>query len=60
MMFHPQVVEFVAATLERACASLTRGFVGTVEAQTLSMAMGLVAATLGGAMQVSVPSGACW
>ncbi|XP_063168843.1 transport and Golgi organization protein 6 homolog [Candoia aspera] len=47
-----QVVEFVAATLQRACAGLTRGFVGTVEAQTLSMAMGLVAAMLGGAMQL--------
>ncbi|KAM6430576.1 transport and Golgi organization protein 6 homolog isoform 2-T2 [Liasis olivaceus] len=47
-----QVVEFVAATLQRACASLTKGLVGAVEAQTLSMAMGLVAAMLGGAMQL--------
>ncbi|XP_048371933.1 transport and Golgi organization protein 6 homolog isoform X2 [Sphaerodactylus townsendi] len=44
-----QVVEFVAATLQRACVSG-----GAVEAQTLSMAMGLVAAILGGAVQVFV------
>ncbi|KAL8195130.1 UNVERIFIED_CONTAM: hypothetical protein K2H54_046940, partial [Gekko kuhli] len=42
-----QVVEFVAATLQRACVSG-----GVVEAQTLSMAMGLVAAILGGAVQL--------
>ncbi|XP_077167006.1 transport and Golgi organization protein 6 homolog isoform X2 [Paroedura picta] len=42
-----QVVEFVAATLQRACVSG-----GVVEAQTLSMAMGLVAALLGGAAQL--------
>ncbi|XP_048371932.1 transport and Golgi organization protein 6 homolog isoform X1 [Sphaerodactylus townsendi] len=42
-----QVVEFVAATLQRACVSG-----GAVEAQTLSMAMGLVAAILGGAVQL--------
>ncbi|XP_015262181.1 PREDICTED: transport and Golgi organization protein 6 homolog [Gekko japonicus] len=42
-----QVVEFVAATLKRACVSG-----GVVEAQTLSMAMGLVAAFLGGAVQL--------
>nr|XP_020644009.1 transport and Golgi organization protein 6 homolog isoform X2 [Pogona vitticeps] len=47
-----QVVEFVAATLERACASATHNSEMTVEAQTLSMAMGLVAAMLGGAVQV--------
>nr|XP_056718461.1 transport and Golgi organization protein 6 homolog [Euleptes europaea] len=42
-----QVVEFVAVTLQRACVSG-----GVVEAQTLSMAMGLVAALLGGAVQL--------
>ncbi|XP_074864626.1 transport and Golgi organization protein 6 homolog isoform X2 [Carettochelys insculpta] len=47
-----QVVEFVAVTLQRACASLARGSEGTVEAQTLSMSMGLVAAVLGGAVQL--------
>ncbi|XP_061450194.1 transport and Golgi organization protein 6 homolog isoform X2 [Rhineura floridana] len=47
-----QVVEFVAATLQRACASLACSSGGTVEAQTLSMAMGLVAAVLGGAVQL--------
>nr|XP_034974798.1 transport and Golgi organization protein 6 homolog isoform X2 [Zootoca vivipara] len=48
-----QVVEFVATTLQRACASLTCSSGGsTVEAQTLSMAMGLVAAILGGAVQL--------
>ncbi|XP_032087061.1 transport and Golgi organization protein 6 homolog [Thamnophis elegans] len=47
-----QVAEFVAATLQRACASLSRGSVGTVESQTLSMAMGLAAAVLGGALQL--------
>ncbi|XP_062997035.1 transport and Golgi organization protein 6 homolog [Elgaria multicarinata webbii] len=47
-----QVVEFVAATLQRACASLACSPRGTVEAQTLSMAMGLVAALLGGAVQL--------
>uniref|UniRef100_K7FQ13 Transport and golgi organization 6 homolog n=1 Tax=Pelodiscus sinensis TaxID=13735 RepID=K7FQ13_PELSI len=52
-----QVVAFVAATLQRACASLAQGSEGTVEAQTLSMAMGLVAAMLGGAVQVQLKSG---
>ncbi|XP_042336576.1 transport and Golgi organization protein 6 homolog [Sceloporus undulatus] len=47
-----QVVEFVATTLQRACASLACSSGGTVEAQTLSMAMGLVAAMLGGAVQL--------
>uniref|UniRef100_A0A8D0GMC0 Transport and golgi organization 6 homolog n=1 Tax=Sphenodon punctatus TaxID=8508 RepID=A0A8D0GMC0_SPHPU len=36
-----QVVEFVSATLQRACASLAQDSQGTVEAQTLSMSMGL-------------------
>ncbi|XP_019360908.1 PREDICTED: transport and Golgi organization protein 6 homolog [Gavialis gangeticus] len=47
-----QVVQFVAVTLQRACASLAQDSAGAVEAQTLSMAMGLVAAMLGGAMQL--------
>ncbi|XP_068941585.1 transport and Golgi organization protein 6 homolog [Petaurus breviceps papuanus] len=47
-----QVVEFVAATLKRACLSLTQESESTVEAQTLSMSMGLVAAILGGAVQL--------
>uniref|UniRef100_A0A8D0GK22 Transport and golgi organization 6 homolog n=1 Tax=Sphenodon punctatus TaxID=8508 RepID=A0A8D0GK22_SPHPU len=47
-----QVVEFVSATLQRACASLAQDSQGTVEAQTLSMSMGLVAAMLGGAVQM--------
>ncbi|KAJ1083801.1 hypothetical protein NDU88_003956 [Pleurodeles waltl] len=47
-----QVVDFVAATLQRACSSLTQDPGGTVEAQTLSMSMGLVAAMLGGAVQL--------
>ncbi|XP_063801992.1 transport and Golgi organization protein 6 homolog [Pseudophryne corroboree] len=42
-----QVVEFVVMTLERACASLAVTEGGTVASQTLSMAMGLVAAMLG-------------
>lgn len=47
-----QVEEFVAITLQRACVSLARGRSTAVEAQTLSMAMGLVAAMLGGAVQL--------
>ncbi|XP_029139068.1 transport and Golgi organization protein 6 homolog [Protobothrops mucrosquamatus] len=47
-----QVVAFVAVTLQRACVGLSGGSVGTVESQTLSMAMGLVAALLGGALQL--------
>uniref|UniRef100_A0A8B9IVD5 Transport and golgi organization 6 homolog n=1 Tax=Amazona collaria TaxID=241587 RepID=A0A8B9IVD5_9PSIT len=47
-----QVQEFVAATLQRACASPARGPGAAVEAQTLAMAMGLVAAMLGGAVQL--------
>lgn len=45
--------EFVAVTLQRACVSLAQGHGTAVEAQTLSMAMGLVAAMLSGAVQVS-------
>ncbi|KAM9228346.1 transport and Golgi organization protein 6 homolog [Leptosomus discolor] len=47
-----QVVEFVAATLQRACGSPARGPGAAAEAQTLAMAMGLVAAMLGGAVQL--------
>nr|XP_054104850.1 hyaluronan synthase 3 isoform X3 [Callithrix jacchus] len=46
------VVEFVAATLQRACASLAHQAESTVESQTLSMSMGLVAVILGGAVQL--------
>ncbi|XP_044143797.1 transport and Golgi organization protein 6 homolog [Bufo gargarizans] len=42
-----QVVEFVLMTLERACTSLATSEGGTVASETLSMAMGLVAAMLG-------------
>nr|XP_042133564.1 transport and Golgi organization protein 6 homolog isoform X1 [Peromyscus maniculatus bairdii] len=47
-----QVVDFVAATLQRACASLAHAAESTVESQTLSMCMGLVAVMLGGAVQL--------
>ncbi|XP_073911860.1 transport and Golgi organization protein 6 homolog isoform X2 [Castor canadensis] len=47
-----QVVDFVAATLQRACASLAHEAESTVESQTLSMSMGLVAVMLGGAVQL--------
>ncbi|XP_040838404.1 transport and Golgi organization protein 6 homolog [Ochotona curzoniae] len=47
-----QVVDFVAATLQRACASLAHEAESAVESQTLSMAMGLVAVMLGGAVQL--------
>ncbi|XP_004431827.1 PREDICTED: transport and Golgi organization protein 6 homolog isoform X1 [Ceratotherium simum simum] len=47
-----QVVDFVAATLQRACASLAHQRESTVESQTLSMSMGLVAVMLGGAVQL--------
>uniref|UniRef100_A0A2K6F444 Transport and golgi organization 6 homolog n=1 Tax=Propithecus coquereli TaxID=379532 RepID=A0A2K6F444_PROCO len=47
-----QVVDFVAATLQRACASLAHQAKSTVESQTLSMSMGLVAVMLGGAVQL--------
>ncbi|CAH2323960.1 transport and Golgi organization 6 homolog [Pelobates cultripes] len=50
-----QVVEFVAVTLERACTSLALSEGGTVVSQTLSMAMGLVAAMLGGAVKLTSP-----
>ncbi|XP_057610059.1 transport and Golgi organization protein 6 homolog [Chionomys nivalis] len=47
-----QVVDFVAATLQRACASLAYEAESTVESQTLSLSMGLVAVMLGGAVQL--------
>ncbi|XP_038169225.1 transport and Golgi organization protein 6 homolog isoform X2 [Arvicola amphibius] len=47
-----QVVDFVAATLQRACASLAHEAESTVESQTLSLSMGLVAVMLGGAVQL--------
>ncbi|KAG8521763.1 Transport and Golgi organization protein 6 [Galemys pyrenaicus] len=47
-----QIVDFVAATLQRACASLAHQAESTVESQTLSMSMGLVAVMLGGAVQL--------
>lgn len=49
---HWQVEEFVAAMLQRACVSPARGPGTAAETQTLAMAMGLVAAMLGGAVQV--------
>nr|XP_027789081.1 transport and Golgi organization protein 6 homolog [Marmota flaviventris] len=47
-----QVVDFVVATLQRACVSLAHEAESTVESQTLSMSMGLVAVMLGGAVQL--------
>uniref|UniRef100_A0A287BPU8 Transport and golgi organization 6 homolog n=1 Tax=Sus scrofa TaxID=9823 RepID=A0A287BPU8_PIG len=46
-----KVVDFVAA-LQRACASLAHQAESSVESQTLSMSMGLVAVMLGGAVQL--------
>ncbi|KAG9493039.1 hypothetical protein GDO78_001130 [Eleutherodactylus coqui] len=42
-----QIVEFVLMTLERACTGLATSEGGIVASQTLSMAMGLIAAMLG-------------
>uniref|UniRef100_A0A3B3RHF4 Transport and golgi organization 6 homolog n=1 Tax=Paramormyrops kingsleyae TaxID=1676925 RepID=A0A3B3RHF4_9TELE len=47
-----QVLRFVEAMLQRACSGLTPGSVGPVEDQTLSMAMGLVATMLTGAVEL--------
>uniref|UniRef100_A0A8C3NNY4 Transport and golgi organization 6 homolog n=1 Tax=Cyanoderma ruficeps TaxID=181631 RepID=A0A8C3NNY4_9PASS len=47
-----QVQEFLAAVLHRACAHPAQGPGAAAEAQTLAMAMGLVAAVLGGAAQL--------
>ncbi|NXB77295.1 TNG6 protein, partial [Donacobius atricapilla] len=47
-----QVQEFLAAVLHRACVHPARGPGAAAETQTLAMAMGLVAAVLGGAVQL--------
>ncbi|NWZ34762.1 TNG6 protein, partial [Brachypodius atriceps] len=47
-----QVQEFLAAVLQRACAHPAQRPGAAAEAQTLAMAMGLVAAVLGGAAQL--------
>ncbi|KAL2300076.1 hypothetical protein Nmel_012035, partial [Mimus melanotis] len=55
-----KVQEFLAAVLHRACAHPAQGPGAAAEAQTLAMAMGLVAAVLGGAVQVHVlPTFSC-
>ncbi|XP_069758006.1 transport and Golgi organization protein 6 homolog isoform X3 [Narcine bancroftii] len=48
-----QVIEFIVATLERSCMSMVHRTEEMVEAQTLSMGMGLIAAMLGGAVQLT-------
>ncbi|MBN3276573.1 TNG6 protein, partial [Polyodon spathula] len=53
LLYNPvQVIEFICAMLKRACVSLDQGVEGTVEAQTLSMGMGLVATMLAGAAKL--------
>lgn len=52
--------QFLAAVLQRACAHPARGPGAAAEAQTLAMAMGLVAAVLGGAVQVRGEAGWVW
>ncbi|NWI46354.1 TNG6 protein, partial [Picathartes gymnocephalus] len=47
-----QVQEFVGTVLHRACVRPAQGPGAAAEAQTLAMAMGLVAALLGGAVQL--------
>ncbi|NWY65617.1 TNG6 protein, partial [Erithacus rubecula] len=47
-----QVQQFLEAVLQRACAHPARGAGAAAEAQTLAVAMGLVAAVLGGALQL--------
>ncbi|KPP67672.1 hypothetical protein Z043_113713 [Scleropages formosus] len=54
-----QVVEFVEAMLQRACVGLAHGSGGTVETQSLSMGMGLVATMLTGAMELSAEDYSC-
>ncbi|KAB1271626.1 Transport and Golgi organization protein 6-like protein [Camelus dromedarius] len=49
--YSEMVVDFVPATLQRACASLAHQAEGTVESQTLSMSVGLAAVMLRGAVQ---------
>ncbi|RLV92447.1 hypothetical protein DV515_00013758, partial [Chloebia gouldiae] len=51
-VFTDIVQQFLAAVLQRACAHPARGPGAAAEAQTLAMAMGLVAAVLGGAVQL--------
>ncbi|XP_053478948.1 transport and Golgi organization protein 6 homolog [Ictalurus furcatus] len=48
-----QVVSFIEAMLQRACVGLEHGSESSVESQTLSMGMGLVATLLSGAAQLS-------
>ncbi|XP_059507806.1 transport and Golgi organization protein 6 homolog isoform X2 [Stegostoma tigrinum] len=47
------VIEFVITTLDRCCVNLMHQTEETVEAQTLSMGMGLIASMLGGAVQLT-------
>lgn len=47
-----QVVSFIEAMLQRACVGLEHGSESSVESQTLSMGMGLVATLLSGAAQL--------
>ena len=47
-----QAVEFIVAMLQRACVCLEQGGEGPVEAQTLRMGMGLVAALMSGDTKV--------
>eukprot|EP00062_Callorhinchus_milii_P021763 gi/632978818/ref/XP_007906127.1/ PREDICTED: transport and Golgi organization protein 6 homolog [Callorhinchus milii] len=46
-----QLMEFVGAVLQRVCADLTGRDMDTVETETLSVALGLIAAMLGGGVQ---------
>ncbi|XP_031420785.1 transport and Golgi organization protein 6 homolog isoform X2 [Clupea harengus] len=48
-----QAVEFIVAMLQRACVCLEQGGEGPVEAQTLRMGMGLVAALMSGDTKLS-------
>ncbi|GAA6101740.1 transport and Golgi organization protein 6 homolog [Tachysurus ichikawai] len=48
-----QVVSFIEAMLQRACLCLDHGSESSVESQTLSMGMGLVATLLSGAAQLT-------
>ncbi|KAB5574851.1 hypothetical protein PHYPO_G00213890 [Pangasianodon hypophthalmus] len=48
-----QVVSFIEAMLQRACVGLEHGSESSVESQTLSMGMGLVATLLSGAAQLT-------
>ncbi|KAK3570445.1 hypothetical protein QTP86_019311 [Hemibagrus guttatus] len=48
-----QVVSFIEAMLQRACVGLEHGSESSIESQTLSMGMGLVATLLSGATQLT-------